>query len=263
VIRYIVAALLVSAPAFLAPAPALAQNKNQGTPAPDTLDPAKTYALCLDTARLFPEQGIEFAGKWVGLGGGEPAKHCQAVAMMGLREYGEAATRLEELAEKSKRSADVRVGMLAQAAQSWLLLGDTQRAHAAQTAALKLKPKDAKLLVDRSLTLAEAKNYWEAIDDLNAAIEIDNKNAEAYAFRASAYRMVSEDELAMDDAERALMLDANNLSGLLERGILRRMKGDDAGARKDWLRILEIEPGSEPAKAARANIEKLDVNPEK
>ncbi|MBL8643221.1 MAG: hypothetical protein JNK21_04750 [Rhodospirillaceae bacterium] len=248
--------------AFVVPALAHAQS-NKGTPAPDTLDPAKTYALCLDTARLYPEQGVEFAGKWVGLGGGEPAKHCQAVAMMGLREYGEAATRLEELAENSKRGVEVRVGMLAQAAQSWLLQGDTERAYAAQTAALKLKPNDVKLLIDRAMTLAEAKNYWEAIDDLNAAVAADAKNAEAYAFRASAYRMVSADDLAMDDAERALALDPNNIGALLERGILRRMARNDAGARQDWLRILQIAPDSETAKVARANIERLDVNPEK
>ncbi len=247
--------------ALLITTPALAQNK--GTPAPDTLDPAKTYELCLDTARLYPEQGVEFAGKWVGLGGGEPAKHCQAVAMLGMREYGEAATRLEELAQNSKRGNDVRAGMLAQAGQSWMLEGNYERANAAQTAALQLKPKDSKLLIDRAVTRAEAKNYWEAIADLDAAIASDPKSADAYAFRASAYRMVSEDDLAIDDADRALEIDANNVSALLERGILRRMKRDDKGARQDWLRILQLAPESDTAKVARANIERLDFNPDK
>jgi len=257
-IRLLVIALLVSGSAM-----AQAPKPKQGTPAPDTLDPAKTYALCLDTARLYPEQGVEFAGKWVGLSGGEPAKHCQAIAMLGMREYGEAATRLEELAQTSKRGVEVRAGMLAQAAQAWLLMGDTQRAHAAQSAALKLKPGDVKLLLDRALTLAEAKNYWEAIDDLNAALALDPKNADAFAFRASAYRMVSADDLALEDAEHALQLDPGNLSALLERANLRRMKRDDAGARKDWMKILELAPESDTAKAARANIERLDVNTEK
>ncbi len=257
-IRYLLIALLAATPAL-----AQVKSNNKGTPAPDTLDPAKTYELCLDTARLYPEQGVEFAGKWVGLGGGEPAKHCQAVAMLGMREYGEAATRLEELAQNSKRSNDVRAGMLAQAGQSWMLLGDYERANAAQTSALQLKPNDPKLLIDRAVTRAEAKNYWEAIADLDAAIAADAKSADAYAFRASAYRMVSEDELAIDDADRALELDANNLSALLERGILRRMKRDDKGARQDWLRILQIAPESDTARVARSNIERLDFNPDK
>ncbi|MDX2145240.1 MAG: hypothetical protein SFV19_17935 [Rhodospirillaceae bacterium] len=243
-------------------APAWAQNVSPppvGTPAPDTLNPAKTYQLCLDTARTFPEQGYEFAGKWTGLGGGEPAKHCQAVAMLGMKQYPEAATRLEELALASKQDNKVRAGLLAQAAQAWLLIGETARAYAAQTSALQLQPGDAALLVDRAATLAEAKNYWDAIDDLNTAITAAPSHAEAYAFRASAYRMVEADDLALEDAERALSLEPGNLSGLLERGILYRMKGRAAEARRDWLRILELAPESEAAKSARANIERLDV----
>lgn len=231
----------------------------QGTPAPDTLDPAKTYRLCLDTARAYPEQGNEFAGKWVGLGGGEPAKHCQAVAMLGMRAYPEAATRLEDLAQSSKRDNAVRAGLLAQAAQAWLLAEDTTRAYAAQTSALQLLPGDATLLVDRATILAAAKNYWDAIDDLNAAIAASPNNAEALAFRASAYRMVEAEDLAMEDAERAVAVNPDGLDGLLERGILYRLKGRDAEARKDWLRILELNPASDTAKAARANIEKMDV----
>lgn len=254
--RFFISVVLMAWPAF-------AQAPKTGTPAPDLMKPAETYKFCLDLARSYPEQGNEFAGKWVGLRGGEPAKHCQAVALMGLREYTDAATRLEELAQSSKRDNAVRAGMLAQAGQSWLLAGDTQRAHAAQTAAIKLSPNDPQLLLDRAGTLAEAKNYWEAIDDLNAAIALDPKNAEAFAFRASAYRMVDADDLALDDAERAVALDPNNLSALLERGNLHRMKGRDNEARADWLKILSLAPESETAKAARANIEKLDVNPEK
>ena len=238
-------------------------QKGRGTPAPDLMEPAEAYKFCLDLARTYPEQGVEFAGKWVGLSGGEPAKHCQAVALLGMRDFKEAATRLEELAEASKKENAVRAGLLAQAGQAWLLGGDTERAYAAQTAALKLVPRDAQILMDRAQTLAEAKNYWQAIDDLNVALEVEPKNADAYAFRASAYRMVDADDLATDDASRALALDPGNLSALLERGNLRRMKGRNGPARQDWLKILELAPDSDTAKAARSNIEKLDVNPDK
>lgn len=238
--------------------PAMAQ-----TPSPDLMKPAETYKFCLDMARSYPEQGFEFAGKWVGLSGGEPAKHCRAVALLGLREFNEAATRLEELAQGSKQDNTVRAGMLAQAAQAWLLGGQTERAYAAQTSALQLLPRDVSILMDRAATLAEAKNYWQAIDDLNVVLGIEPKNVDALAFRASAYRMVEADDLAFDDAERAVTLDPNNISALLERGNLHRMKGRNAQARKDWMKILEITSDGEAAKAARANIEKLDVNPEK
>ncbi len=242
---------------------AQASKNGRGTPAPDLMEPAEAYKFCLDMARAYPEQGVEFAGKWVGLSGGEPAKHCQAVALLGMREFKEAASRLEELAEASKKENSIRAGLLAQAGQAWLLGGETERAYGAQTAALKLVPRDAQILMDRAQTLAEAKNYWQAIDDLNLAIEVEPKNADAFAFRASAYRMVDADDLAAEDSTHALLLDPVNLSALLERGNLHRMKGRNDSARQDWLKILELAPDSDTANAARANIEKLDVNPEK
>jgi tetratricopeptide (TPR) repeat protein len=233
------------------------------TPNPDLQKPAETYSFCLDMARAYPEQGFEFAGKWEGLSGGEPAKHCRAVALLGLREYAEAASSLEVLAEKSKRDNAVRAGMLAQAAQAWLLGGENEKAHAAQTSALQLMPRDVNLLLDRASTLAAAKNYWQAIDDLNVVLEVEPKNANALTFRASAYRMVEADDLAFDDADRALGLDPNLIGALLERGNLHRMKGRDTEARRDWMQILVLKPDSDEANAARANIEKLDVNPER
>ena len=45
---------------------------------------------------------------------------------------------------------------------------------------------------------------------------------------------------------------------LLERGILRRLAGDTAGARADWTRIVETDPGSPAAKAARNNLANLE-----
>ena len=46
---------------------------------------------------------------------------------------------------------------------------------------------------------------------------------------------------------------------MLERGIVRRLKGDDDGARRDWLTVLTIAPGTSAARAAQANLEKMDV----
>jgi regulator of sirC expression with transglutaminase-like and TPR domain len=77
--------------------------------------------------------------------------------------------------------------------------------------------------------------------------------------RASAYRLVENAELAMADVERALALQPGHPGALLERGNLRRLIGDDDGARADWIKLLQTDPESIPADAARANLEKLDV----
>ncbi len=236
----------------------------QLAPDPDLQRPHVTYQTCLKLAREHPDKGIELAGKWITLGGGEPAKHCQALSLIGLKDYGEGARRLEELATASKQEPKVRANMLAQAAQGWLLQGENGRAYAAQTAALKLLPPNSKesveLYLDRAGTLADSGKYNEVMDDIKEVLRIDPNNAEAYAYRASIHRLQNELDDALDDAEAAVAADPNNLSGLLERGNLYRIKKRLAEARSDWLRILMIAPESATADAARINIEHLDVD---
>ena len=223
-------------------------------------DPAREYQSCMTLAAKQPDQAFETAGGWIDRGGGPPARHCQAVALVGLGRYGEAAQRLEALAGDPRlRSTPLAEAALGQAVQAWILAGDNARAIAAATAALKLAPNDPGLLVDRSIGYAGAKQYWEAIDDLNRAIELAPKRADAYVFRGSAYRLLDSLELAREDLAKALSLDPYSPEALLERGILKRLAEDKAGARADWMRVLELAPTSPAAEAARANLEKMDV----
>ena len=251
-------------------APAYAADVKPGTqlaPDPDLDRPNRTYQACLQLARKQPDKALELAGKWIALGGTEAAHHCQALALIGLKDYGEGATRLEELVQHSIQPALVRANMLAQAAQAWLLQDEPSRAYADQTAALKLVPQGSRenleLLLDRAGTLAESGKYDEVLVDVEAALKIDAKSAEALAFRASAHRALGNVDEAMADAERAVAANPDNVSALMERGNLYRMKDRPADARKDWLHILQLETDSPAADAARANIEHMDVKPDR
>jgi len=236
----------------------------QPAPDPDLEHPGWTYQTCLQLTRKQPDKAIELAGKWVNLGGGEAARHCQALALVALKEYGEGATRMEELAQQSKQDANVRANMLAQAGQAWMMQNDLTRAYAAQSAALQLVEQGSRqqveILMDRASTLADAGKFDEVLDDLDAALKIDPKNAQAWAFRASAYRSQGDIDGALADAERAVAAGPDNVSALLERGNLYRMQKRLDDARKDWLRILEVDPESAAADAARTNIERMDVD---
>lgn len=255
--------------AVVAPFGALAADalppSSQPAPDPDLKNPARTYQVCLNLAHSQPDKGIELAGKWVSLEGGEPAKHCQALALIGLGDYGEGATRLEDIAKQSLQDNTVRASMLAQAGQAWLLQGDPTRAYAAQTLALQIVPQGSKqnmeILIDRAGTLADAAKYDEVITDVTAALRIDPKNATALAYRAAAHRYLGDDDEALADAEAAVRADPRNLGALLERGNLYRIKKRLADARKDWLKILEVDPDSAAADSARINIEHMDVDP--
>lgn len=222
------------------------------------------YRACMQLTRIDPEDAFERALGWQDMGGGMPARHCEAVALMMLEHYDEAATRFEDIARQMPDDAppDIVSDILAHAGIAWMEAGDLDRAVSVQTAALELTPDMPMILVDRSLVLAQQNRYWEAIDDLNRALELDPYDPSALAMRASAYRYVEANDLAMDDANRALELDPEHPEALLERGILHRLAENKEAARQDWLKLIDYHDGRPAAEDARRNLELLDVTPD-
>ena len=224
----------------------------------------REYQDCMVLARAAPADGFDSALAWASFGGGDGARHCAAVALIGLGQYREAARRLERLATdlRAGGKAALSLDILVQAGQAWVLAGDATRAHAVQSAALDIDPDNVELLLDRGITLATAKNYWEALDDLNRALELAPARPDLLTLRASAYRTLDALDLAREDIGLALTRAPNNPDALLERGMLRRLAGDSAGARDDWLRAIALAEGTPTADSARANLERLDVKVE-
>lgn len=227
------------------------------------IDHASQYRACMALIKNAPQEAFNTALNWRDLGGGEAAEHCIAVALIGLGQYAEAAGRLEKLADRAKQKAGVKAGLLAHAAQAWILAGQSSRAEAVLTVALKLTPEDSILMIDRAQARAGNKDYAGAIDDLSNAIKLEDRRADAFVFRASAYRLLDKLELALADVERALALQPGHPDGLLERGNLRRLRQNDDGARKDWLAVIQSDPSSPAADAARRNLESMDVKPKR
>ncbi len=217
------------------------------------------YAACMSLVQADPLRALDEAEIWAGQGGGEAAMHCAAISLFGLGRHIEAAQRLERLSGGMAVGAiEPRARVLAQAGQAWLLAGDGARAQQALSQALLLTPGNIELLIDRSIALATTGLYWEAIDDLNLAVDLSPPRADVLVLRASAYRSLEATDLASDDLSRALTLDPGNPDGLLERGILRRLAGDAAGARADWGLIVESAPNTPAAEAARNNLANLE-----
>lgn len=234
---------------------------------PTTLQPAplpdeQHYDRCLQMAHSDPQKAYDDADSWRAIGGGFPAQHCAAVALIGLKKYSEAATRLEALANAMmSEGPGMRGGALEQAGQAWLLAGRPNEAKGAFDAALLFNPKDAELLVDRAEANAMGGKYFEAIDDLNTVLEAAPDRVDALIYRASSYRRLGSLDLASDDIERALRLDPNSVTGLLERGNLRRLKNDDAGAKADWQQVMRLGSGTPAAVSAQDNLARLAAQP--
>jgi tetratricopeptide (TPR) repeat protein len=249
--RHVVLLALAIAAAVLAP-PRAAAQRDAGE------DMATLHDRCVAFAHANPKQALERAELWKSEGGGFAADHCIAMALFMLRDYAGAAQRFETLAAAMMgMPAQQRAQSLDQAGQSWLDANDPARAKAAFDAALAFAGDEEDLLIDRSEAYAALKKYWDAIDDLNRALELNPKRADALVYRATAYRYVDALDLALDDLGRALQLAPNAPAALLERGNIRRLKGDDAGAREDWRRVRELAPNTEEDKAAKANLENL------
>ena len=220
---------------------------------------AATYDRCLKLAKQDPGAGKSLAQAWQERGGAHPADHCAAVALFELKQYKEAATRLEVLAqEMTMAPASLRAEVLDQAGQAWLLAGDPVRAYAASGQAVSLQPNDPDLLLDRAEAAASAGYFDKAVADLDHVLKTEPARVDALIYRASANRALGRLDPALADVEKALAQVPKSVPGLLERGNIRRLKGDLEGARQDWERIGRLAPGSRADMAARANLEHLE-----
>lgn len=229
---------------------------------PPPLPDEQHYQHCLQLAHSDPQKGYDDAEAWYSIGGGFPAQHCSAIALVGLKKYAEAATQLQGLANTMlQEGPEMRADALEQAGQAWLLANQPGNAKTAFDAALLLKPKNAELLIDRAEAFALGDKFFDAIDDLNTVLDADPKRVDALVYRASAYRQLGSLDLAQDDIERALILDPNSVAGLLERGNIRRLKNDDADAKTDWQRVVQLAPGTSAAASAQDNLAQLAEQP--
>ena len=220
---------------------------------------AATYERCMKLASEEPKAARDLAAGWQQKGGAHPAEHCLAVALIGLKQYKDAAERLEKLAPAMVHApAALRAEVWGQAAQAWLLAGDPGRAYAAAGAALALRPDDADLLLDRAEAAGAAGWFDQAIADLDRVLNADPARSDALIYRASAYRAQDRIGPALADVEAALKLAPASPPALLERGNIRSLRGDLDGAREDWRRVTALAPGSAAATAAGANIARLD-----
>lgn len=262
-LRLLAFAFLSSAVLLSLADPAAAQSRNttrKTPPAPPAARQDQEYRDCLARASRDAGEAFERALQWRARGGGAPARHCAAVALVNLGQPLDAAERLEQLASEGDAGpAATRAQILGQAGQAYIIADQPLQARAVLTEALRLAPDDPDLLIDRAQALAGAGDFWLAIDDLNRALERNPRLAEALVLRATAYRQVGSPELALDDADRALAVNPELAEAHLQRGIIFRQQGKKHEARQALAQVLVLAPEAEEGDAARDQIEKLEL----
>ena len=223
------------------------------------VDHQEEYIACLALGDTNPAKAYQNGLAWFKMGGGLPARHCLAVALAGLGNFAEAASRFETLArDLAVDRVDLRAAMLGHAGQAWLLAGRSVRAAQVQGTAISLRLSDPALYVDRAVSLMTLKQYPAALADLDKALALAPGFADAYLYRASAKRYVGDVAGAWVDVTDTLILAPGLPAGVLERGILLQLDGDLDAARSDWLSVIKTAPDSDEARAARARIDALN-----
>ena len=215
------------------------------------------YRRCLANANASPQAALGDAEAWSKSGGGVPAEHCAALALVTLKRYAEAGTRLDKIAAgPDKLEASFRVDLFDQAGNAWLLAGDGARAVQSFSGALALSAGDADIFADLARAQAMRRDWPEVVLDLNAALQLSPRRADLLVLRASARRALKSYRDAGADIEAALKLKPGDGDALLERGLLRRQLGDLGGARRDFEAAAKAGPGN-TATQAKANLEDL------
>ena len=227
-------------------------------PAPDA---RAEYDRCLARAAREPEAAYEDAMGWARTrGGGEAALHCAAIALYAQGRFRAAAIAFTDLVQATRdRRPTLRASLVSQAGHAWMIAGEPARALDAFAAAIGIAPDAAVFRIDRAEALAAMGQDWEAIDDLDRAVDLAPERGDIYALRAAAYRRVEALDLAAQDAERAVELAPRAAESWLERGIVNRLKGDKPAARRDFRQVLLLDPDGETGDAARANIERMEL----
>lgn len=224
-------------------------------PAPQSQD----YESCIALTDREPGKALGYARAWKSLGGGEPALHCEALALSALGRDDEAAAMFQELAEGMNGAPDeTRAEVYAQAGSAWAVAGNLARARGAYDEAIKLAPLEPSFFVGRARIRSLEKDWEGARADAGEALAESPTLVEALTLRATALRNLGYPKAALADAERAAALAPHNLDALLERGRMRAATGNVAGARADWQDVIRVAKqmnrADDPAAAAAQGL---------
>lgn len=228
------------------------------SPALSAESASQRYQSCLRTANLDPGRALTMAAEWKKNKGGAPADHCAAMALVELKRYPEAATRLDALG-KAPDMGNLRPEIFDQAGNAWMMAGEADKAVASFSDALTLSANDPDLYADLARAQAMKKAWGEAEADLTEALRLSPRRPDLLVLRASARDAQGKLREASQDVDQALALRPLAPEALVERGQISKHAGDIAAARRDFESVLKVEKSGESAETARAELEELNA----
>ncbi len=179
-------------------------------------------ATCIESTETDPELAYEESLAWLASGNRPNARYCNAMALIALEEYEEAAARLEALAAAPDAiEIDDRAQYMAQAGNAWLTANYPEAAIVALSEAVRLAPQRYDLYKDRAAANLALENWVAGVDDLNTVIANLPTDTEALQLRARAHLKTENLSAALADIEDAMRADTSNIDTLVLRGEIR------------------------------------------
>ena len=211
--------------------------------------------IAADAARAEVE-----AQRWIQAGGGAPAQHCRALALLAQGAERRAAELMVQIATDDRTLPDeVRSEMLVEAGEIFLGIGEiaTGRSVASRALLLAREPRAALAL---SARLKAAEGDWRgAADALDGALARGEPDAGLLVLRASARLHLGEQVAARSDLLWATEIAPDMPSVWLERGVMEAAGDNRDAARAAWLKAIDLDRDGYVGEAAQLKLQKMDA----
>lgn len=221
------------------------------------------YESCTALVSADPALAEVEAGRWERFGGGAPAGHCRALALIALGSDLSAADAIFDVVRTyPELTPDAQADLLAQAAKIYLDRGMHEQSAYALNLASQVAPAAAGMLRTRAaLRLAQGEPEG-AERDLDQLLQQSSAGAPDVINRAIARRQQGDFAGARADAAWATELAPGNASAWLELGAAEEGLGSKPAARAAWLRAIDLDPDrTEGAigRAAQLSLQRMDT----
>lgn len=211
--------------ALVTSGPAMAQSSAQMTE-------YQRYTACLQRIEREPLEAYEDALSWKYDGGGWPAEHCQALALIEVGDPRTGLALLEEIASLDRPGLLVqeRLGMWLEAGTTWLELEDYEAAERSFAVARALVDLSPEAMLGHARAYLGLEQYAAAESAASRLIEIYPDHAAARSARARARLHLGTLDTAMDDIAIAVSAEPDGVEHYVIRGqIAEAIRRRDAG----------------------------------
>ena len=193
--------------------PAQAQSSSQ-------LSEHARYTACLAMTQSDAETAFEDAVSWRNEGGGWPARHCHASALVALGDPVRGAEMLESIASIDRPGLVLpeRLGMWREAGEAWMSIDEPAQAAGAYSVAIALSDDYLPGFEGHLRASLALENWSDALSDAEHLIEAAPGLWEGWAGRAEVRLASGEPEPALEDIEQARLLAPENIDVLVLRG---------------------------------------------